>query len=170
MDDPAQAPGHERRRESARLARPPGARYAGGRGADGAPGAPPPGDQSPRSVVHTLVAAILVGAIGALVIFGLGLLDVGAGLIAVAAGVGWAVTLALLWGGGSTVFPTRGTRTATAATLAGASVVAGFLIDWGWARVEGGVLDPIAYFDQRYGPLALLVIAAAAVAAALRAR
>ena len=117
-----------------------------------------------------LVAAVLTGAVGAVLIFGLGLLDVGAGLIAVAAGVGWAVTLALLWGGGSTVIARHTTRVAVAGTLAAAAVVAGFLIDWSWARVEGGVLDPIAYIEQRYGPLAILVVAAALAAAALRAR
>ncbi len=170
MDDPAQTPGHERSGGSARLARPPGARYEGERVDDGAARVASPAGGPSRSIVRALVAAGLAGAIGALLIFGLGLLDVGAGLIAVAAGVGWAVTLALLWGGGSSVIPTRGTRITTAATLAAASVVAGFLIDWGWARVEGGVLDPIAYFDQRYGPLAIVVIAAAVVAAALRAR
>ena len=117
-----------------------------------------------------LVAAALTGAAGALLIFGLGLLDIGAGLIAVGAGVGWAVTLALLWGGDSTLIARRATRVAVAGSLAAAAVMAGFLVDWGWARVEGGVLDPVGYVEQRYGPLAVLVLAAALVAAALRAR
>ncbi len=131
--------------------------------------ATPPG-RTPGARTWGLVAAVLTAAAGALLIFGLGLLDIGAGLIAVAAGVGWAVTLALLWGGGSTLIARRTTRVAAAGTLAAAAVVAGFLVDWGWARVEGGVLDPVAYIEQRYGPLAILVVAAAVVAAALRAR
>ncbi len=113
---------------------------------------------------------MLTGAIGALLIFGLGLLDIGAGLIAVGAGVGWAVTLALLWGGGRTLIARRTTRMAAATSLAAAAVVAGFVVDWAWARVEGGVLDPAAYIEQRYGPLAILIAAAALVVAALRAR
>jgi len=117
-----------------------------------------------------VIVADLTGAVGALLIFGLGLLDVGAGLIAVAAGVGWAVTLALLWSGGPTIFPVRATRIAVAVSIGAVAVMAGFLVDWAWARVEGGVLDPVSYIGQRYGPLALLILAAAVVAAALRAR
>ncbi len=50
-----------------------------------------------------------------------------------------------------------------AGALAGGSVVLGLLLGWAGARVEGGVLAPLEYLDQRYGPLAWLNVLVAAI-------
>jgi len=106
---------------------------------------------------------------GALAFFILGLLDLGAGLVAIAAFIGWVVALALVWSGRDAIPRTR-TRAAIAAMLGGWSIVAAILIDWVYALVQGGVLGPLDYVAQRYGPVALLSVVAAAGIAALRAR
>ena len=45
----------------------------------------------------------------------------------------------------------------------------GFALLWAWSRVEGGVMDPIAYLDERFGPTAWLNVVVAVVVAWLRA-
>ena len=106
---------------------------------------------------------------GALVFFLLGLLDLGVGLLALAAFIGWVVALALVWTGRDAI-PQARTRMTLAALLGGWSIVAAILADWVYALVQGGVLGPLDYVAQRYGFVALLCVAAAAGVAALRAR
>ncbi len=167
MTDPAREPGERRPGATSRLDRAPGERYA-----QRTPGGavPPSAMPSPGRRVRALAAAALAAAGGALVIFALGLVEIGPGLIAVSAAVGWAVALALVWGGAGTGVGNRGTRMAIAAALGATGIIAGFLLNWGWSRGEGGVLDPAAYLDQRYGLLAIADIVVAAFAGALRAR
>ena len=167
VTDPAREPGERRPGVTSRLDRAPGERYAQ-RTPGGA--ASPAGVPSPGRRMRALAAAAVAAAIGALVIFALGLVEIGPGLIAVSAAVGWAVALALVWGSAGAGFESRGTRTAIAAALGATGIIVGFLLNWGWSRAEGGVLDPAAYLDQRYGLLAIADIVVAALAGALRAR
>ncbi len=46
-----------------------------------------------------LLLAVVVSTVGALVVFALGMIDIGLGLVAVAAFLGWATALALVWRG-----------------------------------------------------------------------
>jgi len=121
-------------------------------------------------VAHGVLAAGGAALGGAALFFGLGLVDVGAGTLAAAVAVGWIVAMALIWGGGDSSPWSRRTRIVVAAGLAGGAVALGLLVGWAWSRVEGGVLPPLEYLDQRYGPLAWLNVLVAAVAAAWRAR
>jgi hypothetical protein len=103
--------------------------------------------------------ALVVGAIGAAVIVILGgPMSLTVGLLAVAAIVGWAV--------GSYARPS----VAIAVTIAVASVVLGLIGIWSYARFLGGVLDVAAYLGEVHGPLLILELATAGVAAALAAR
>ncbi len=106
---------------------------------------------------------------GALAFFLLGLLDLGAGLLVVAAFIGWVVALALVWTGRDAV-PASRTRMGIAAMLGAWSIVAAILVDWVYALIQGGVLGPLDYVVQRYGIVALLSVVVAAGVAALRAR
>ncbi len=94
-------------------------------------------------------------------------IDIGIGLLAIAAFVGWCVAVAMLWNATPAPFPRRG---AVAAALGAGSIVLGLLLAWAWSRVEGGVLGPLEYVDQRFGPIAWLEAAAAGAIAWLRAR
>jgi hypothetical protein len=154
VPDPSQAVGGERRR----LDRAPGERYAkAGGGSGGGRGRP------------GVIRAFLVADAGALAFFLLGLLDFGAGLLVVAAFIGWVVALALVWTGRDAVAVTR-TRMGVAAMLGAWSIVAAILVDWVYALIQGGVLGPLDYVVQRYGIVALLSVVVAAGVAALRAR
>lgn len=171
MNDNASDPGERRPGRTRRLDRAPGDRFLGGAPGTPTPGAAPDPPAGLRAgAVRALAAAAGAAAAGALLFFALGLLELGAGLIAPAAAVGWAVALALLSGGARRASGDRRTQMVLAATLGAAAIVIGFLLNWAWARGEGGVLDPLAYMDQRWGPLALVDVLAAAVAGALRAR
>ena len=61
-------------------------------------------------------------------------------------------------------------RIVIAVALATMAAGGAFLALGIYAIVEGGVLSPIDYLAQRFGPLVLLDILAAAAAAAFRAR
>lgn len=152
------SPGGERRR----LDRAPGARFV----------VPPPGAAAPTPgvSVRRLVIAIIVAAIGALAFLILGQLDLGPGLLAVAAFTGWMTAVALVdLDGGAGLQPGPG-RIAVAAGLAAGAILTAILLDWAWAGVQGGVLGPLDYISQRYGPAALVDIGAAGLLAGLRAR
>ena len=85
---------------------------------------------------------MLAGAIGFVVLGGI--LAVTAGLVIVAAFLGWLL-------GRLISSPLR-------AAVVGAGVVAiGFLGIWLVGRIEGGVLDPIAYLDAVEGPIVVVV-------------
>jgi hypothetical protein len=137
------------------LDRPPGERLAlreraaqpVGAGSDAAVGANP------------LARAIIVGAIGAAVIAILGgPMSLTVGLLAVAAILGWAV--------GAYAKPS----VAIAVIIAVAAVAVGLIGIWAFARFEGGVLDIAMYLAEVHGPLLVLELATAGVAAALAAR
>jgi hypothetical protein len=135
----------ERRRQ---LDQPPGDRFR-------PPPAVEPGGTG-ATVPWPLIAVVLGGAL-AYTILG-GILTVTAGLVVLAVFIGWFV--------GKLVSPP-----ARAALVGAIAVVVGLLGIWLFGRVEGGVLDPIAYFDAVQGwPLvaAQLVGGAGMAAAASR--
>jgi len=117
---------------------------------------------------RALVTAVFVADAGAVLFFLLGLLDLGIGLVAVAAFTGWAAALALVWWGRDAI-PVARTRVAIGAFLGGWSVAGGILVDWVYALVQGGVLGPIDYVAQRYGMVALLALVVGAGVSAARA-
>jgi hypothetical protein len=154
----------ERGPRAAPLARPPGDRYA--RPPEGvAAGEKAPGlDRFSRGAALAVMAAVAGGALTLL----LGGLDVGVGLLAVAAATGWLVGLALAW-----AMPAEGPhagRVAGAAVIAALGIAGGLLADGVRALAEGGVLSPPAYAWERYGVLAVILPLVAAAAAAIRAR
>ena len=153
-----------------RLERAPGERYAARR--DRPAGASREAAASPdsRGVVRSLLAADAVGLVGALAFFLLGQVDIGPGLLAASAAIGWLVALGLLGGGGRAALPARVTRMVVAGGLAAAAIVTGFVLSWAWSQSEGGVLDLFAYLDLRYGAIAWLNVPVAAAAGSWRAR
>jgi hypothetical protein len=118
-----------------------------------------------RGAAISTVAAI-VGAV-AIVVLG-GVFAVTAGLVAVAGGLGWAVAAALGYGAGDRLAPRR--RVTAAVGLAIAAVALGQLGLWQYARTEGGVLPPVEYLLEVFGPLVPLEFGAAALLAWLAAR
>lgn len=125
-----------------RLERPPGDRYAA-----------PDASRSAEVIVWPPLA-VAVGGVVAYTVLG-GLLSITAGLIVVAAFVGWLL-------GKLIVGPPR------AAVVALATVGLGLLGVWLFGRLEGGDLDPVAYLDAVQGwPLvALQLLAGGGLAAA----
>ena len=150
-------------RESSRLARAPGERYA--------PSAAPTGDVT-FGRWRALAIVLIVAVMGGIVLAGLELLDLGAGLLAVGAAIGWTTGLAVraMTGSGTALGLDRVRRSALAAVVAVVGAGIGFGGIWLWSRTEGGVLGPIDYLADRFGPLPAILLALAAGAAALRAR
>lgn len=101
----------------------------------------------------------LIGVIlgGALVIAALGLLDLSLGLLAVAAAIGW-------------VAGDVGRQPLVAGAAAAAAVALGLVLRWAWSLTEGGVLGPVPYVAERYGPLAVALVVVAGTVGAVRAR
>jgi len=112
---------------------------------------------------------MLVADGGAVLFFLLGLLDLGIGLVAVAAFTGWLTALALVWWGRDAI-PVVRTRVAFGAVFGGWPVVAGIIVDWLYGLSQGGVLGPLDYVAQRYGMIALLALVVGAGVAAVRVR
>jgi hypothetical protein len=139
-------PGEQRRR----LERPPGERYS----ETPAPAASRPEESSAGAGQALVVAAIAAGLIALLG----GPLSLTVGLLAVAAVGGWLV--------GSLLRP----RVGAAIALAVGAVVVGLAGVWLFSRVEGGVLDPMTYIAEVHGPLVIVELAVAAIAAALATR
>ena len=132
------------------LERPPGERYVAAEERAAAAESQIPGGPA------TLVAVIVGGAL-VYTILG-GVLDVTVGLIVAAGFLGWLI-------GKLVPGPPR------AAGLAVVAVLLGLLGIWAFGRVEGGVLDPIAYFDAVQGwPLVVLQLLAGGGVAAAAAR
>ena len=131
-DHPANPPGDRR----PRLDRPPGDRYA-----------PPPAAASTAipaaSTRSSSPLALVLGGSIAFVILG-GILAVTAGLVVVAAFLGWLT--------GRLVSPPP-----RAAAVGLAAVVVGLLGIWLFGRIEGGVLDPIAYLHEVEGPVIVVL-------------
>jgi hypothetical protein len=115
------------------------------------------------------VAGVVVADAGALAYFALGLLDLGAGMLAVAAFAGWVTGVALIWWGRRVIVPDR-VRLALALALGAWAIVFAMGIDWAFALVQGGALGPIDYVLQRYGWWGIASIPLAAGLAAVRAR
>src|SRR5512132_2407776 len=99
--------------ERRRLDRAPGERYAAPAG-----GASTRRDGRPPSMARATIDAAIVADAGAVLFFALGLLDLGAGLVVVAAFTGWATALALVWWGREAV-PVVRTRVAVGVALGG---------------------------------------------------
>ncbi len=160
-DDRARVPGE---RPARRLDRAPGDRYRAQRTA--AQGEP----AQAGGLARAAGGAAVVAAPGAGLFAVIGSFDLGPGLLVVAAFIGWAVALGFVWGLGGSTSRRRSTRVAISAGMAAGSVVGGLLLLWAWSRVEGGVLGPVSYVDQRFGVLGAAFVAVAAVSGALRAR
>jgi hypothetical protein len=152
--------------ERRRLDRAPGERYA----------TTPPASAAPASAtkagggVRWIVAAVIVADVGALAFFVLGLLDLDIALVLVAAFLGWAVAIALVYRGREAAIHGQQARMATAVFLAGWAVVGGMLLDWLYGLTQGGVMSPLPYWADRYGLVVLAALAAAGIVAAYRAR
>ena len=151
-DRPGTTPGEHR------LDRPPSDRYR--------TEAPPPAEGSlARGLAFGAVAAV-VGALVVTVAGGLGAIT--AGLLVIAAVVGWATAVAVVIGaGGSTP---GSTRTIGAAALAIAGIGFGQVGLWLLGREEGGVLSLSDYLGEVFGFLVPLELSIAGVVAFWRAR
>ena len=162
MDDPQRTGPAPVGGEQRRLDRAPGSRYT----------VPTPGAVAVtrRVSVRGIGVAALVAFTGAAAFFVLGQLTLGPGLLAVAAFTGWMTAVALVdLGGGAGLRPGAG-RIVLAAGLAGGAILAAILLDWAWAGIQGGVLGPLDYIGERYGPAALLDVGVAGLLAGLHAR
>jgi hypothetical protein len=131
-DEPGdRRPGGER----TRLERPPSERYAA---------TAPAADASSERLDAVLVpVGIVLGTAIAFVVAG-GIVTVTAGLIVLAAFLGWLT--------GRLVSPPG-----RAAIVALVAIVAGFLAIWLFGRIEGGVLDPITYLLEVEGPVIVVL-------------
>ena len=134
-------PGDHPPRQPTRLDRAPSERYA----SEQAPTARGR-DQAARAVGVAIAGAAVIAFLG-------GPLSMTGGLLAVSVVVGIVL--------GSTLRP----RTAMAVGLAVGSVVLGLLGVWLFSRLEGGVLDPLAYLADVEGPLVLIQLLLAAASA-----
>jgi hypothetical protein len=147
-----------------RLAHPPSDRY---RLAEAPPADAPPDPAA--SVVRGVAIAVVAAGIGAVAIVVLGgVLTVTAGLVIVAAAIGWGVGAGLRFGAGPDLPPRR--RVVIAVVLAIVSVALGQVGLWQYGRTEGGVLAPLDYLAEVYGPLVPVQLVVAAVAAWVGAR
>jgi hypothetical protein len=120
-----------------------------------------PGPDSPGGVPRAVAAALGVGALGATAIAGLGeVVGIGAGLVAVAALIGWLVAASLRMAGPALG---RRPRQTLAIAIALAAVVVGQVGLWLISTSEGSVVDPLTYLGAVFGFLvpAELVVAAA---------
>ena len=129
-----------------RLERPPGDRYR----------RPEPGEQAEGGRLDRIArpVAVVLGTVLAFTVLG-GLMTLTAGLIVVAAFAGWLI--------GKLVSPPP-----LAAIVGLVAVVLGFLGIWLFGRIEGGVLDPIAYLAEVEGwaLVVLCLVAGGGLAAA----
>jgi hypothetical protein len=128
---PANEPGDRR----PLLDRPPSDRYV----------APAPAADATAARLDAILVpvALVLGTAVAFVVLG-GIVTVTAGLVLVAAFLGWLT--------GRFVSPPG-----LAAIIAVVAVIAGFLAIWLFGRLEGGVLDPIAYLFEVEGPVVVVL-------------
>ena len=151
-----------------RLARPPSDRYREAEAAATAAEAEAtidPVASAARGVA--LAAAVAIMGAAAIVFLG-GVLTFTEVLLVVAGFTGGGVGIALRWGAGNHLGGRR--RVAIALVLAVGAIALGQLGLWQYGRTEGGVLGPLDYLGQVYGPLVLVEFAAAGVLAWLAAR
>lgn len=114
-----------------------------------------------RAIVFALLAAIVGGI--AIAVAG-GQLTITAGLLVIAAVLGWLVAIVLTIGLGTNPSMRPSVRRATAAIVAVFGVALGQVGLWLIAREEGGVLAPLDYLADVFG---FLVPAEFALAAAV---
>jgi hypothetical protein len=142
-----------------RLAHPPSDRYRAAEERAGATEAEGETDRS-ASVARGVALAVVVAAVGAAAIVVLGgILTMTAGLVVVAAAVGWGVALALRFGAGSKLAGSR--RAALAVVITLIAVGAAQLGLWQYAQLEGGVLGPLDYLWEVFGVLVPIEIVVA---------
>ena len=153
-----------------RLARPPSDRYRESEAALAAAAADSvdavDADASVARGVAVATAVAIAGA-AAIVVFG-GVLTLTEILVIVAGFTGGGVGIALRWGAGDHLARRR--RVVIALVVALGAVALGQLGLWQYGRSEGGVLGPLDYLGQVYGPLVVIEFAAAGVVAWLAAR
>lgn len=97
-----------------------------------------------------------------------GVLALSAGLLVAAAVIGWAVAVGLRAGAGDRIPPGRRVRLAIGVALV--AVALGQFGLWRYALLEGGVLGPLDYLAQAFGPLVPLEFVAAWTLAWITAR
>jgi hypothetical protein len=148
-----------------RLAHPPSDRYRAAEGRAEAASLPDPAASIARGVAIASVVAIL--GMVPIVVLG-GVLALTTGLLVVAGATGWGVAVALRVGAGEYLPARRRVILAVGLTLG--AIALGQLGLWLYARTEGGVLAPLDYLGEVYGPLVPLEFVAAAVVAWLVAR
>lgn len=157
MDDtpPTDDPGE--RRPTRTLERAPSERY---RDAEPVEETAEPAPPVARAVVLALLASIAGGV--AIAVAG-EILKITAGLVVVAAALGWIVAVVLVLALGGNPSMQRGTRRGTAVTIALFGVALGQVGLWLIARNEGGVLGFVDYLSEVFGFLvpAEFVLAAA---------
>jgi hypothetical protein len=112
------------------------------------------------------IVAAVIGAVATTILGGV--LAVSAGLLVVAVATGWAVAVGLRTGGGQRLSTDRRVRLALG--LATLSVAMGQAGLWLYALTEGGVLWPLDYLAQTFGPIVPLEFVAASVVAWAAAR
>jgi hypothetical protein len=159
-EEPSSSPPEERHPGERRLERPPSERYLA---AD--PGGPSSGGSPTRGLAWGATTAVL-GAI-AITVAG-GLLTFTAGLLVIAAVIGWATAVAVASGGGPDLTPR--TRMALATTLAVAGIALGQVGLWLLGREEGGVLSLGEYLAETFGILVPIELAIAGLTAWWRSR
>jgi hypothetical protein len=162
--DPTSSPGERR------LARPPSDRYLAAEAvASQASQASEVAVDPGRSIARGVSVATVVAIIGAVAIVVLGgILTLTQGLLLVAGSTGGGIGLALRWGAGDRL--SRRRRVVIALVLAIGAVAFAQVGLWRYALVEGGVLAPLDYLAEVFGPLVPLEFATAAVVAWLAAR
>lgn len=117
---------------------------------------------------RAVVTAVLVSLVGAAVIVALaGVLAQTTGLLAVAGIGGIAIGRTLRTAGDALAAPAR---LALSIVFALDMVILGNLGTWAFAIAEGGVLGPIDYLAETFGPLVPIELAVASVAGWLAAR
>jgi hypothetical protein len=92
-----------------------------------------------------------------------GVFGISAGLLIIAAAIGWGV--ARVMSGGSPSMPPDRTRPWIEVAIAVGVVALGQLGLWVFSLAEGGVLAPIEYLSQTFGPLVPIQLVIAGVAA-----
>ena len=146
-----------------RLERPPSDRYR--EPEPEGPPAPPVADAPARGLAFSVLVAV-AGAVA--ITFAGGVLTMTAGLLVIAAIVGWYTAVALRVGGAASW--SRARRATVAIVLALAGIGLGQVGLWLLGREEGGVLTLVDYLGEVFGVLVPLQLAAAAVAAWLASR
>jgi hypothetical protein len=163
-------PGEPAQPGERRLARPPSDRYRESEAALAAAAADSVDAADPDASVARGVAvatAVAIAGAAAIVVLG-GVLTLTEVLVVVAGFTGGGVGIALRWGASEHLARRR--RVVIALVLALGAVALGQLGLWQYGRSEGGVLGPLDYLGQVYGPLVLIEFAAAGVVAWLAAR